>query len=599
LIEEFAITNGLATRLVASNQIHASWRLSQATKEFINRYFEKPYNQFFQILRIYDITLIEFNGNNANQFYEIMLRPEQDEWLVKGLKTNRVYCLELGIKLSGASFFPLIRSHSIEVPGPTSMYLTDWNVAAKLRHSEEDNLPTWSGQVSTYSYYEQLDRENGQVRAREKCNKISKSLKAPKSLGSSHKEVASFANADELSNAVGERKAWSKLKIIMLTWEYPPNVVGGLARHVDGLSRSLVKMDCEIHIVTTQTGNLKSYEVMEGVHVHRIKPLHEQEPQFLTWVAGLNNVMIEKVVELNKVHQFDLVHAHDWLVSSASLVIKHYLKLPLVATIHSTEHGRNNGVYTEMQAFIHEKERQLVEEANQLIVCSEFMTKELNQVFNIKGAFLSVIPNGIDSSIQHKLENTDELNLDPNKRIIFSIGRMVREKGFDTIIEAAKPLIAVHPNIQFVIAGKGPLLEEYRQIIKERNLEANITFLGYINEEQRSHILQICYLAVFPSFYEPFGIVSLESMAHGKPTIVSNTGGLKGIVQHMKTGLLMEPGDPASLIEQVEFLLKNEPVAKQLGEQGKKIVEKLYSWQRIGIVTRRIYEEARYQEKCL
>jgi glycosyltransferase involved in cell wall biosynthesis len=595
LLEDTAKSNGLAAKLVASNQIHASWWLSQADKEFIGRYFERPYKQFFQILRIYDVTLVEFNGHNANQFYEIILRPEQDHWLIKGLKTNHVYCLELGIKLSGASFFPILRSNVIEVPGSSSMNVTDLNEAANLCQAEENVLPTWSGQVSTYSYYEHLGRENGQFRARKRL----KSINPTKSSGSAEKKVEPIEMMDEGFDSVVERKDWSKLKILMLTWEYPPNVVGGLARHVAGLSKSLVKMDCEIHIVTAQTGNLKTYEVMDGVHVHRIKPLHGQEPQFLTWVAGLNSVMIGKAIELNKLHQFDLVHAHDWLVSSASLVIKKYLKLPLVATIHSTEYGRNNGIHTEIQAFIHEKERQLVEEAFQLIVCSEFMKEELNQVFNLHGAFLSVIPNGIDQSITQELKNTHELNLDPKKRIIFSIGRMVREKGFDTIIEAAKPLLAVHPNLQFLIAGKGPLLEEYKQLVKERDLQANITFLGYINEEQREQLLQLCYLAVFPSFYEPFGIVSLESMAHGKPTIVSNTGGLKGIIKHMKTGLLMEPGDSSSLIEQVTFLLENETLAKQLGEQGKRIVERLYSWQRIGIETRRIYEEVRYQEKCL
>ncbi|WML40563.1 glycosyltransferase family 4 protein [Neobacillus sp. OS1-2] len=377
-----------------------------------------------------------------------------------------------------------------------------------------------------------------------------------------------------------------KLTILMLCWEFPPNIVGGLSRHVFGLSTHLAMLGHEVHVLTAGTNELPTFEQMNGVNVHRVKPINEWDDHFFLWLAGLNLAVSFKADHLSKEIKFDLIHAHDWLVGAASIALKGLLKVPLLTTIHATEHGRNNGIHTEMQQFIHEKEQQLIVESDELIVCSEYMREGLISVFKAKNEKISIIPNGIEP-LRAEI-NVGEIYPELKQRnYIFSIGRIVKEKGFETIIEAAAYAKEMDSECFFVIAGKGPLLETYQEKIIARNLDKHVIFIGYISDEQRNALIQGSAMAVIPSLYEPFGIVALETMILGKPTIVANTGGMKGIVKHLQTGMLMVPGDAKSLLEQIEFLLNNPVKAEEIGEKGRQIVKSLYGWKRIASETSR------------
>jgi glycosyltransferase involved in cell wall biosynthesis len=345
-----------------------------------------------------------------------------------------------------------------------------------------------------------------------------------------------------------------------------------------------------VHVLTTGKGNLPSFEQIEGVNVHRVKPLNDHDDDFLNWIGGLNIAFAFKAEKLAAEIDFDLIHAHDWLVGSAAIALKEILSIPLLSTIHATEHGRNNGIHNEMQQFIHNKEQQLMAESEQLIVCSHFMKENVASIFHIKEAAITVISNGIEP-LQVVL---DPLDLIPNckhKKYIFSIGRIVKEKGFETLIEAAAIVKEKEQDFFFVIAGKGPMLDTYRRQIIDRNLEKQITFVGYLTDQQRNALIFGCELAVFPSLYEPFGIVALETMILGKPTIVSDTGGLKRIVKHLQTGLLMVPGNAKSLLDQVEFLMNNPQTAVEIGTRGMQVVKSMYGWKRIASETSRVMED--------
>ncbi|NRD80759.1 glycosyltransferase family 4 protein [Bacillus sp. BRMEA1] len=381
-----------------------------------------------------------------------------------------------------------------------------------------------------------------------------------------------------------------KRSILMFSWEYPPNVIGGLSRHVYGLSVHLAKLGHEVHIVTAGQKDLPTFEVENGVNVHRVTPINGQDENFLAWIGGLNQAMAFKAECLALEMKFDLIHAHDWLVGTAAIVIKDMLGIPLLTTIHATEYGRNNGIYNEIQRFIHEKEQQLIQRSDQLIVCSEYMKDSLFTIFKEKIKNISVIPNGVDHPAD-LLKVCDVFPKIAQRKYIFSIGRMVREKGFETIISAAEIAKEKGLDYYFVIAGKGPMLDHYRHQIAAKKLDAYVDFIGYITDDERNALLKECELVVIPSLYEPFGIVVLEGMILGKPTIVSKTGGLKKIVEHLHTGLLMVPGDPNSLLEQIEFLMNNPDQAKEIGRCGKEMAQDKYGWNRIAFETAKIMED--------
>jgi glycogen synthase len=390
------------------------------------------------------------------------------------------------------------------------------------------------------------------------------------------------------------------LKILILSWEYPPNIVGGLSRHVNGLSIALAELGHEVHVLTAAKGDVTDFEVLNGVNVHRVFPLNQHENDFLTWIAGLNLAMAFKADTLAETIKFDIIHAHDWLVGSAAITLKDVLSTPLLSTIHAHEKGRHNGIYTEMQQFIHQKELQLVTESEQLIVCSEYMRDELQGVFKIEANNIAVIANGIESNqAAVKLNPIEIFPILENRKYIFSMGRIVKEKGFETFIEAARIAKETRQELFFVIAGKGPMLEAYRQRTVEEQLESHICFIGYVTDEQRNALLESSELAVFPSLYEPFGIVALESMILAKPTVVSETGGLKGIVKHLQTGMWMVPGDANNMMESINYLLTYPEKAKEIGVKGREIARRLYSWKRIAIQTTRVIEDTLLNKRAL
>lgn len=394
---------------------------------------------------------------------------------------------------------------------------------------------------------------------------------------------------DKGSTYISERK---RLTILLLTWEFPPHIIGGLARHTEGLSLQLQKLGVDVHVITTKPNYINSaYEEIEGVKVHRVEPLNAMDPQFLNWIGGLNLRIAEKALELARENKFHLIHAHDWLVGEAAKTLSNELKVPLITTIHGTEFGRNAGIYTELQKFIHNKELELIQSSHQVIVCSEFMKQEISEVFDATEEKISIIPNGVRIE---KQKDEGNIHLHPilqkeKRNILFSIGRLVQEKGFDLLIEAASKMN--RKDICFVLAGNGPMYQEYDRLIKQNKLEDVIYLIGFISDEQRNQFFERCKMAIFPSRYEPFGIVALEAMTFSKPIIVSETGGLRRINQHLKTGLFMKPDNVESLVEQIELILSCPEFAQKMAENGKALVEYYYSWQRVAEMTKRQYEE--------
>ncbi|MDM5315900.1 DUF1957 domain-containing protein [Fictibacillus sp. b24] len=396
---------------------------------------------------------------------------------------------------------------------------------------------------------------------------------------------------DEYVEAHYSKKKGNGKKILMLSWEFPPMVVGGLARHVFDLSRKLVEQGSEVYVVTSSVEGYPEHEVNNGVHVYRVAGKQPNFESFFHWTGSLNMAMVEQANCLAKKFDFDCIHAHDWLVSVAALAIKKELNIPLITTIHATEHGRNNGITSPLQYEINQKEWELMDGSDSLIVCSKYMKTELTDVFSIPEEKITILPNGIDpeqivyeseSAIENQNDNDQEL-------LLFSVGRLVKEKGFQTIIEAAEILRNNGKRVKFVIAGKGPLFDELNEMIRQKHLSEFVHLAGFVSDEERNEWFAKADAALFPSHYEPFGIVALEGMASGKLTIVSDTGGLREIIDHEKTGLKVYPNDPHSIVWAVEFILSNRDRCKEIALNGEEIARTVFSWNSIAEKTAELY----------
>jgi glycosyltransferase involved in cell wall biosynthesis len=196
------------------------------------------------------------------------------------------------------------------------------------------------------------------------------------------------------------------VKILVLSWEFPPRIIGGIARHVAELYPEIVQLEHDVHLITLEFANVPKFEIVEGIKIYRISiPPNDN---FFHWITNMNDIM--KVTAENLISQigtFDIIHVHDWLVADSGIFLKHHFKIPLVATIHATEYGRHNGIHNETHAYIDSKEGILVYESWRVIVCSGYMRHELNRALGCPWDKIDVVYNGIRPEKKQRSPNFD------------------------------------------------------------------------------------------------------------------------------------------------------------------------------------------------
>lgn len=384
--------------------------------------------------------------------------------------------------------------------------------------------------------------------------------------------------------------------VLMLTWEYPPEIMGGLARHAEDLSQALAQQGQPVVVLTSQSGKTAPYEINSGVQICRVTPyqLAGKDLDFYDWVVQLNLQFFNSAQQLLSANQPAILHAHDWLVGAAALELKRLWRLPLVVTIHATEFGRNGGLYTALQKKIHAQEQKLVDGADRVICCSNYMAQEVTRLFSLPPAKISVIQNGVvPKKVQAEPmqgEGRRKYARD-NEAIIFFLGRLVREKGVEVLLQALVSVLAAYPDTKTVISGKGPMLGLLKQQAEQYGIAGKVLFTGFVSDEERNRLLASAAITVLPSLYEPFGIVALEAMTAATPLIVSDVGGLGEVVLHGSDGFKVPPGNHLALATAICTLLADPALREKLGRQGKERAVTTYSWQVLAKQTKELYSQ--------
>jgi glycogen(starch) synthase len=367
-------------------------------------------------------------------------------------------------------------------------------------------------------------------------------------------------------------------RVLILSWEYPPIVEGGLARHVRKLAEGLVRGGAEVHVLARGGGRLAAVEDRHGVTVHRVR-----EPEFpkddldafVAWVDAMNDDMRAAGAALGDTLTFDLVHSHDWLVAGAARKLARRFRCPWLVTVHATEHGRHQGwVKKHPQKHIHGVERRMVRDADGVIACSHYMRGHVAEVFGIDEGRITVVPNGVDPEDLQPVANLPRLRARyaaPDEKLVLLVGRLVYEKGFHLALDAlANPQAGVRPLVErlgarFLVAGSGTAERELKAQARKLGLLEHGEFLGWIDDAMLHSLYAMSDLCVVPSLYEPFGLVALEAMASGCPCIVADTGGLREVVPGGgRVGLRFRARDSGALAERVEMLLTDDALRERL-----------------------------------
>ncbi len=387
-------------------------------------------------------------------------------------------------------------------------------------------------------------------------------------------------------------------RVLILSWEYPPLIEGGLARHVRKLSEALVGFGVEVHVLTRGGEESPAEEQAGGVNIHRIREPRRPTDlgEFVTWVERMNSDMLAAGVELGDRYEFDLVHCHDWLVANACDHLAKRFNAPLITTIHATEHGRHQGwVDKHPQSYIHGVERWITNRSDRVVACSVYMKEQIADIFGVEDDRILVIPNGIDPD---DLQPSNEAELTrlraefaaPDEKLMLLVGRLVYEKGFQLALEALPTVIEAIPETRFLIAGSGTHEAELRRQAEELGLMDHGTFVGWIGDDVLHSLYKIADLTVVPSIYEPFGLVALEAMASGCPCVVADTGGLREVVPPEGAGWTFHPRDPEALAEVAIKVLGDEELGQRLVTDGLEHIRR-FDWVDVAERTASLYRE--------
>lgn len=394
------------------------------------------------------------------------------------------------------------------------------------------------------------------------------------------------------------------MKILMVSWEYPPVVIGGLGRHVHHLSTALAAAGHEVVVLarrpsdTDPSTHPSSDEISEGVRVvAAAQDPHEFSfgDDMMAWTMAMGHAMVRAGLSLKidggqTPWRPDLVHAHDWLVAHPGITLAEFYDVPLVSTIHATEAGRHSGwVSGPLSRQVHAVESWLVRESDSLITCSASMRDEITELFGPGLSETTVIRNGIDAARWLFARRQAH---DGPPELLF-VGRLEYEKGVHDAIAALPRIRRAHPGTTLTIAGDGTQQDWLVECARKHRVLKATRFVGRLDHEELLAELHRADAAVLPSHYEPFGLAALEAAAAGTPLVAANVGGLGEAVIDGDTGVSFPPRDIPALASAVCRVLDDPAAAQQRAIAARDRLSADFEWHTVAEETAQVYLAAK------
>jgi len=418
------------------------------------------------------------------------------------------------------------------------------------------------------------------------------------------------------------------MRLAVMVYEYPPKIVGGLGTYAAEITRKFVLSENDVSVFTMNDdkGALPTRELWRGIEIHR--PLHidvtDSLPDVIAedvrkWGRGIHffsKILVYNYLSASKIinelikkegFKYDVLIAHDWLSVIAGVTAKRELGLPLIFHVHSTERGRTLDNSSEVVSSIEHRGGRM---ADLVITVSNAMKDELIALGFPKEK-IRVCYNGVDPE-KYSPGQVDEAKrkeirgsygLKDDDEMILFIGRLVWVKGVDKLLMAMPHVLQKIPNAKLVIVGLGDMDNHLKNMVKGLKLEDSVKFcFEFVSEEERIAHYAACDLAVFPSLYEPFGIVALEAMSMEKPVVVGASGvsGMREIViadGPGQCGFHINPNDPVDIAWGIASCLQDQNRKQMFGNNGRKRVLAHFTWDAIAKKTLSIYSEVIKREK--
>ncbi|MGI5125380.1 glycosyltransferase family 4 protein [Pseudonocardia sp. CA-107938] len=396
------------------------------------------------------------------------------------------------------------------------------------------------------------------------------------------------------------------MRVLMLSWEYPPVVIGGLGRHVHALATHLAAAGHDVVVVSRRPAGTDAEthpttdDIVDGVRVIAAAedPAHlEFERDLVAWTLAMGHALLRAALTRLDGWRPDVVHAHDWLVAHPAVTLADTLGVPLVATVHATEAGRHAGWLSgALSRQVHSVEWWLARRADALITCSAAMRQEAVELFDVDPATVTVLHNGIAPQAwavpASRVAATRRRLAPGGAPLLLYFGRLEYEKGVQDLIAALPRIRRTHPGTRLAVAGTGTATDMLVANARTHRVRRSVAFLGHLPDGELPAAVAAADAVVLPSRYEPFGIVALEAAAAGAPLVTSTAGGLGELVEDGCTGVSFAPGDVTGLANAVRTVLDDPAAAAQRATAARARLATDFDWQRIAAATADVYAGA-------
>ena len=409
------------------------------------------------------------------------------------------------------------------------------------------------------------------------------------------------------------------MRIGFFVWEYPPALVGGLGTYAEYITREFVSMGHDVTVFTLNPGNLKTREILKGVEVHRplVADASNVFPMFViddlkkwgTNIRMFNDIFIYNILSATKFINsmlkkeschYDVVCVHDWLSSIAGIMVKNETKTPVVFHVHSTEWGRAGGPGSEVVSHLEWATSQKVDK---IITVSHAMHEDLSR-HGWSSSKISVVWNGVDPDRYNPancaFEDVEAIRrrygVEPDEKMILFLGRLTWVKGVTNLVQAMPLILEDYPRTKLVILGKGEQQNDIIETAKRLEISDKVACkFEFVQEDERILHYAASDVCIFPSTYEPFGIVSLEAMSMAKPIVVGAQGvvGFKEQVLSSgseQNGIHVNGGDSADIAWGIKQVLCDSDRARKWGENGRKRVLQYFTWRKAAEQTLQTYQ---------
>jgi len=422
-------------------------------------------------------------------------------------------------------------------------------------------------------------------------------------------------------------------KVLMLGWEFPPFISGGLGTACYGLTKAMDQLGMQITFVLPRmvdekyTGHVKllsptsrhtreltgstsfknvKFRILQSplqpyataqLYHQRIEQALMQKRKYSTTTETLEAPIGEDnygsdmysevhryaaiAAELATNEDFDLIHAHDWMTYPAGITVAALSGKPLIVHVHSTEFDRSG---ENVNQAIYDIERKGMHAANKIIAVSHFTRSIIINRYGIEGEKVEVVHNGVQHNGDWSLAQT---GIEKDEKIVLFLGRITMQKGPEYFLNAAKKVLDAIDKVKFVMAGAGDLMSRSVEMAAELGIGHKVLFTGFLCSKDVQEIYKMADLYVMPSVSEPFGIVPLEALENDVPVIISKQSGVSEVLMH---ALKVDFWDVDEIANKIVAVLKYPPLKTTLQNYGNYEVRKL-RWKDAAEKCVRIYEE--------